>query len=127
MAAAGVRIDVWLWSVRVYRTRAVAKDACRSGKVRIDGVPAKPGQKVRIGDVIVARRGQDRLTYRLLQPISKRVGADAASECFEDLTPAEDLAPSGSSPNSPLTAPRSRGEGRPTKRDRRRISKFTGR
>ncbi|NOX29179.1 MAG: RNA-binding S4 domain-containing protein [Actinobacteria bacterium] len=127
MATAGVRIDVWLWSVRVYRTRTVAKDACRSGKVRLDGVPAKPAQKVRAGDVVVARRGQDRLTYRVVQPISKRVGAAAASECFEDLTPAEDLAPSVSSPNVPVAAERLRGEGRPTKRDRRRISKFTGR
>ncbi len=127
MAAAAVRIDVWLWSVRVYRTRTVAKDACRSGKVRIDDVQAKPAQRVRAGDVVVARRGQDRLTYRVLLPISKRVGAAAASECFEDLTPAEDLAPSVSSPNVPIAAERLRGEGRPTKRDRRRISKFTGR
>jgi len=127
MAAAGVRIDVWLWSVRVYRTRTVAKDACRSGKVRIDDVVAKPAQRVRVGDVVVARRGQDRLTYRVLQPISKRVGATAASACFEDLTPADDVAPSVSSPNVSTAAQRLRGEGRPTKRDRRRISKFTGR
>jgi ribosome-associated heat shock protein Hsp15 len=124
MATGGVRVDVWLWAVRVYRTRTAATDACRSGKVRIGDSPAKAAQRVAVGDVVVARRGQERLTYRVVDPISKRVGAALAAEAYDDLTPPEDRAPEPGT-TAPPVAERSRGEGRPTKRDRRNIDRFT--
>ncbi len=119
-----VRVDVWLFSVRAYRTRTAATEACRSGKVRVDGDPAKAAQRVGQGDVIEFRRGRDTLVFEVVEPIAKRVGAPRAEECRIDKSAPrvrEDT------PLDVSAAERHRGTGRPTKRDRRQIESFTRR
>jgi len=82
-----VRIDKWLWAVRLYKTRSAANDACSSGRVRINDSPAKPASRVRIGDTVVARKRGFSSTYRVERIIEKRVGAAVAAECYVDETP----------------------------------------
>ncbi len=124
-----VRIDKWLWAVRIFKTRSAANDACSSGRVRIGGAAAKPASRVHLGDELTVRtRGVTR-TYRVDRLIEKRVGAAIATECYEDLTPPEALPKkqSDSERMDAAWAERTRGAGRPTKRDRRQMEKFVGR
>ncbi|MBT5756839.1 RNA-binding S4 domain-containing protein [Acidimicrobiales bacterium] len=121
-----VRVDKWLWAVRLYKTRASANDACSSGRVRINGTPAKPAQRIKVGDVLVSRRSGFSRTYRVVKVIEKRVGAPVAVECYIDETPEEDK-PKPRSMDQRIDAAwaeRSSGAGRPTKRDRRQMEKF---
>lgn len=121
-----VRIDKWLWAVRIYKTRAVANEACSSGRVRINGSPAKPAHRVRQGDIIVTRKRGFSNTYQVDRVIEKRVGAPVAIECYTDQTPDEDR-PKPRSIDERIDAAwaeRTTGTGRPTKRDRRQIEKF---
>ena len=121
-----VRVDKWLWAVRLYKTRASANDACSSGRVRINGTPAKPAQRIKVGDVLVSRRSGFSRTYRVVKVIEKRVGAPVAVECYIDETPEEDK-PKPRSLDQRIDAAwaeRSSGAGRPTKRDRRQMEKF---
>jgi ribosome-associated heat shock protein Hsp15 len=116
------RIDAWLWSVRLFPTRTAATEACTAGRVRMDGRAVKPARRVGVGDVVEARRADRTGTYRVLRVVGKRVGAPVAVTCYEVL--AEEL---DRRPGSALAASwgeRRRGEGRPTKRDRREIEKF---
>ncbi|MGZ0176025.1 MAG: RNA-binding S4 domain-containing protein [Acidimicrobiales bacterium] len=122
-----VRIDKWLWAVRLYKTRASANEACSSGRVRINGSPAKPAHRVKIGDIIVSRRKGFSSTYQVVTVIEKRVGAPVAVECYVDETPEEDK-PKPRSTGERIDAAwaeRATGTGRPTKRDRRQMEKFT--
>lgn len=122
-----VRIDKWLWAVRLYKTRASANEACSSGRVRINGSPAKPAQRVKIGDTIVSRRKGFSSTYQVVKIIEKRVGAPVAVECYIDETPEADK-PKPRSTHERIDAAwaeRATGTGRPTKRDRRQMEKFT--
>jgi ribosome-associated heat shock protein Hsp15 len=121
-----VRIDKWLWAVRIYKTRAAANDACSSGRVRINGAPAKPAQRVKVGDTVVSRRKGLSRTYAVNKVIEKRVGAAVAAECYTDETP-EDALPKPRSMDQRIDAAwaeRNPGAGRPTKRDRRQMEKF---
>lgn len=117
-----VRVDVWLWAVRVYKTRSAATTAIRGGHVRVNGDPVKPSYSVKIGDEVRARiQGFDRI-LKVEKILLKRVGAPVAKEAFEDRTPPP--------PPREFVAPiahRDRGAGRPTKRDRREIDRLTGR
>ena len=117
--ASAVRIDVWLWAIRVYKTRSAATTACRAGHVRVNGDRAKAAQPVRVGDEVRVRiAGFDRILV-VKKLIVKRVGAPVAAEAFDDRTP----------PREPLAmlAVRDRGAGRPTKRERREIERLRGR
>lgn len=121
-----VRIDKWLWAVRLYKTRASANDACSSGRIRINGSPAKPAHRVNVGDTVVSRRKGFSSTYEVVRVIEKRVGAPVAVECYIDQTP-EDAKPKPRSMDERIDAAwaeRSSGSGRPTKRDRRQMEKF---
>lgn len=121
-----VRVDKWLWAVRLYKTRAAANEACSSGRIRINGAPAKPANRVQVGDVVVARRRGYSSTYRVDKVIEKRVGAAVAEECFTDQTP-EDERPKPRTMDERIDAAwaeRTTGTGRPTKRDRRQMEKF---
>jgi len=121
-----VRIDKWLWAVRLYKTRSAANDACSSGRVRINDGPAKPAHRVRVGDVVVTRKRGFSSTYRVTAIIEKRVGAAVAVECYVDETP-EDAKPKPRSIDERIDAAwaeRNAGAGRPTKRDRRQMEKF---
>lgn len=114
-----VRIDSWLWSVRVYKTRSAATTACRAGHVRVNGDKAKAAQPVRIGDELRIRiAGFDRILV-VRQLLVKRVGAPVAATAYEDRTPERE-------PQAAL-AVRDRGAGRPTKRERRDIDRLRGR
>lgn len=115
-----VRVDAWLWAVRVYKTRSLATTACRAGHVRVNGERAKAAQQVRPGDELRVRiAGFDRILV-VREPIAKRVGAPQAALAAEDRTPERPDAPA-------MLAVRDRGAGRPTKRERRDIDRLRGR
>jgi ribosome-associated heat shock protein Hsp15 len=116
------RIDAWLWAVRLFPTRTAATEACSSGRVRVDGRAVKPARRVGVGDVVEARRADRTGTYRVARVIEKRVGAGVAVTCYEIVAEQLDRRPSSAMAAS--WGERRRGEGRPTKRDRREIEKF---
>ena len=125
-----VRLDKWLWAVRVFKTRSAAREACVSGRVRVGGAPAKPAHRVRAGDEITVRRRGFTSTFRVDKVIEKRVGAAVAAECVTDLTPPDERPQprrrSQSERIDAAWAERTRGSGRPTKRERRQMDKFLG-
>ncbi|MGI9612020.1 MAG: RNA-binding S4 domain-containing protein [Acidimicrobiales bacterium] len=121
----GVRVDKWLWSVRVFRTRTSASDACSAGRVMVNGEQAKPATKVVIDDVVEARRRERIFIYTVKQLIEKRVSASKAADCFEDRSPQPQ--PRSAAELPPPGGARERGSGRPTKRERREIDRLRGR
>lgn len=118
-----MRLDQWLWAVRIYKTRSAATEAIKGGHVRINDEPVKPAREVRLDDVIVARVNQMTRTTKVVGIPKSRVGAQLLSEFMEDLTPPEEyqrrreanLLPPGF---------RSKGAGRPTKRERRELDQL---
>lgn len=120
--ADAVRIDVWIWAVRLVKTRAAATDACRGGHVRLNGQPAKAASPVRIGDEVRVRiHGFDRIVI-VKQLLRKRVGAPAAAEALEDRSP-----PRPTAIEAAQIPHRPRGAGRPSSRERREIDRLRGR
>ena len=116
------RADVWISSVRLYRTRSIASHECKAGHVRINGTKAKPAQAVKIGDRIeVLTEGGQRIVV-VTRIIVKRVGAAVAVECYDDLTP-----PPPPKEEIAVMPRRDRGAGRPTKRERRETDRLRGR
>lgn len=115
-----VRIDKYLWSIRVYKTRSEATDACKGGKIRLNGCDVKPSKTVKVGDIIVARKGAVTYTYRIIQLVDKRQGAKLVPNYAENLTPPEELAKLRA-PVETFFLKRDRGAGRPTKKDRRQM------
>jgi ribosome-associated heat shock protein Hsp15 len=115
-----VRLDVWVSSVRLFKTRSVASAACRGGHVAVNGSKAKPSTPVRVGDRVTALTpGGERITV-VKRLIEKRVGAAVAVTCYDDLTP-----PPPPKEERPATVfLRERGAGRPTKRERRALDRF---
>lgn len=114
-----MRVDSWLWAIRVYKTRSAATTACRAGHVRVNGEKVKAAQAVRIGDQLRIRiAGFDRILV-IRQLLVKRVGAPIAAAAYEDQTPERE-------PQTALGL-RDRGAGRPTKRERRDIDRLRGR
>lgn len=117
----GVRLDSWVWSVRLFKTRSAAAAACRSGHVRVNGVSAKPAHLLRVDDEVRMRiEGRERIVV-VTRLIRKRVGAPEAALCLIDKSP----------PPPPrevlLSVPqRDRGAGRPTKRERRELDRLRG-
>ena len=116
--ADSVRIDKYLWAIRVFKTRGDATDACKGNKVRIGGSPAKPSKEVKPGEIIEIQKGTVRYSYRVIRLLENRVGAQLVPDYAENLTPQSEL--------DKLRAPvetffirRDRGSGRPTKKDRR--------
>lgn len=120
-----VRIDKYLWSIRVYKTRSEATDACKGGKIRLNGGDVKPSKTVKVGDVLVARKGPVTYTYRILQLIDKRQGAKLVPNYAENLTPPEEL-DKLRAPVETFFLKRDRGTGRPTKKDRRQMDSLWG-
>ncbi len=124
MSAASTRVDKWLWSVRAYKTRTQAGDACSAGKVLVNGEIAKAATKIKIGDEVTARRRDRTLVFGVIEVIEKRVSAAKAAECVDDRSPA--LPPrDGGDAFMAEVGKRERGAGRPTKRDRREIERFS--
>lgn len=115
-----VRIDKYLWSIRAFKTRSEATDACKGGKVRVNGNDIKPSRDVKVGDVITVRKGAVSYTYKVLELIDKRQGPKLVSQYAENLTPEEELAKL-KAPVETFFLKRDRGAGRPTKKDRRQM------
>ncbi|NUR05255.1 MAG: RNA-binding S4 domain-containing protein [Streptomyces sp.] len=117
-----VRIDSWIWAVRLAKTRSVGAAACKGGHVQVNGVRVKPAHTVRIGDEVrVRQEGWERIVV-VKRLIRKRVGAPVAAQCYVDNSPPPP-------PRTPFAAPagiRDRGTGRPTKRDRRDMERLRG-
>ncbi|MGH1978222.1 RNA-binding S4 domain-containing protein [Rothia sp. L_38] len=116
-----VRIDAWLWSVRVFKTRSLASTEVKAGHVRVNSEHAKPSQKIKPGDTVTVRYpGWERVLI-VRKTISKRVGAPVAVTCYEDISaPKPAYLTSGALPR------RDRGAGRPTKTERRALNKLRG-
>ncbi|KSU64229.1 RNA-binding S4 domain-containing protein [Arthrobacter sp. NIO-1057] len=113
-----VRLDAWLWSVRIYKTRSAATTACRAGHVRLNGEPVKASQTVVTGDRIRVRKdGFDR-DVEVTGLLSKRVSAPVAAKCYLDHTPPRERVV------IPQVPVRDRGTGRPTKKDRREMDRL---
>ncbi|MFD4293225.1 RNA-binding S4 domain-containing protein [Rhodococcus sp. NPDC058505] len=119
--SSGVRLDSWVWSVRLFKTRSAAAAACRSGHVRVNGSSAKPAQLVRVDDEIRMRVGGRERIVVVARLIRKRVGAPEAALCLIDRSPPPP-------PREVLLAvpQRDRGTGRPTKRERRELDRLRG-
>jgi ribosome-associated heat shock protein Hsp15 len=122
-AVQSVRIDKWLWAVRLYKSRSIASDACTTGKVQVNGQPAKPSRNVKIGDIITAVAGEVLRTVKIISPLEKRVGAKLVNQFLEDLTPASEFAKPKEKSFQPFVF-RPKGKGRPTKKERRSIEDF---
>ncbi|MBW1599454.1 RNA-binding S4 domain-containing protein [Streptomyces sp. JJ38] len=117
-----VRVDSWVWSVRLLKTRSMAATACRAGHIKVNGERAKPAQPVRAGDEVrVWHAGRERIV-EVKRVLRKRVGASVAVECYVDNTPA----PPPQEAFVATVARRDRGAGRPTKRDRRELDRLRG-
>ena len=117
---ADARIDKFLWAIRAFKTRTDATDACKGGKVKVAGVNAKPSKEVKPGDVLMVKKGSVTYTYKVLQPLERRVGAKLVPEYAQNLTPAAELEKLRA-PVETFFISRDRGAGRPTKKDRREI------
>ena len=117
------RLDKWLWSVRVFKTRAEAAAVCRNGRVQVNGLDAKPGRDVHVGETVTARVGMITRTLKVLGVPKSRVGAKLLSEFFQDLTPAAEYERAKQASLEHKLA-RERGKGRPTKKDRRDMGRL---
>ncbi|MDX1477221.1 MAG: RNA-binding S4 domain-containing protein [Saprospiraceae bacterium] len=120
-----VRIDKWLWSVRIFKTRTVATDACKNRRVTIGKQIAKPSSMVQRGDHVFVHKEGFKLEFKVIDLIQKRVSAPLAQACYENLTPPEEMSKFddwyvGKSGREF----REKGAGRPTKKERRELDEF---
>lgn len=120
-----VRIDKWLWAVRVFKTRTVASEACKKGRVLIGETAVKPSRNIRTGEVIQVRKPPVTYSFKVLALSDKRMGAKMVSQFMENVTPQEqyellELNRIGG------FVDRQRGTGRPTKKERRDLDQFSG-
>lgn len=116
----GIRIDKWLWAVRIFKTRSLAADACRSGKVKIHGQAVKPSHEIKIDEIIAISLVPIIKTVKVVAIISNRVSAKLVAGFMEDLTPGEEYRKLKRMHGMDFEF-RERGQGRPTKRERREI------
>lgn len=115
-----VRLDKWLWAVRIFKTRSDAADACRTNKVLVNGSYVKPSREVRVGDTVTVKKMPVVYTYRVVALVSSRQPAKEVPNYAENLTPQEEL-DKLFVPKLTIFVQRDRGTGRPTKRERREI------
>lgn len=115
-----VRIDKYLWAIRVFKTRTESADACNGNKVKIGGFNAKASKAVKIGDIIEIRKGPVLLTYKVLQLSENRMGAALVPDFALDLTPENEKAKMHA-PRETVLVSRDKGSGRPTKKERRTL------
>jgi ribosome-associated heat shock protein Hsp15 len=117
------RIDKWLWAVRVFKTRTNAAEACKKGRISINGAQAKPARMVKPGDVGGVRTPPVTYSFKVLQAIEKRVGAKLVPEVMENVTTPDQFELLEMTKISGFVG-RARGTGRPTKKDRRSMDEF---
>ncbi len=115
-----VRIDKWLWAVRIYKTRTVAADAVKMNRVWVGGAWVKPSYDIKVGDVIDVRKGQITFKFRVLELVNNRLPARDVARYAENITPQEELEKL-LVPRETVFISRDRGTGRPTKKERRDI------
>lgn len=124
-----VRIDKWLWAVRIFKSRTLATDACKNGKVKINDKNVKASYMLTRDEILNVKKNGFNYTYKVVDLLDKRVGAKLAEPCYENLTPEDEMNKYQDwfLNRSRSFERRDKGEGRPTKRDRRTIDKFKGR
>ena len=115
-----VRIDKYLWAIRVFKTRSDAAEACRTGKVAVGGQNAKSSKAIKAGDIITVRKGAVKFQYLVISPIEKRQGAQLVPNYATNITPQSEREKL-TAPNEDIFLKRDRGAGRPTKRERREL------
>jgi ribosome-associated heat shock protein Hsp15 len=118
--AVSVRVDTWLWSIRICSTRSAATAACRGGHVKVNGTAAKAAHALKVGDRVSCYVHERHRELEVVRLLSKRVGAPVAVECYVDHSPPPP-------PRDPLLAAGPPAAGRPTKRDRRHLDRLRGR
>jgi len=114
-----VRLDKWLWAVRLFKTRSIATDACRRGHILVNGLTAKPSKEIREGDHVTVRKLPVLYSYIVKQLVEKRLPAKLVSDYIDDQTSLEEL--DKLKINESFFVKRDKGIGRPTKKDRRQI------
>ena len=119
------RIDKWLWAARIFKTRSIAADACKNGRVMVNGVLVKPSRTVKAGDTIGVRKPPVTYSFKILKPIEQRVGAKLLPEIYENVTAPDQYELLEMNRISGFVN-RARGTGRPTKKDRRAMDAFVG-
>ena len=117
------RIDKWLWAARIFKTRTIAAAACKKGQVSMGGVQLKASRMIKEGDVISVRKPPITYSFRVLQPIERRVGAKLIPEVLENVTTPDQYELLEMSKISGFVG-RAKGTGRPTKKDRRSLEDF---
>ena len=117
------RIDKWLWAVRIFKTRAMSSEACAGRKIKIDGTAVKGSRNIKKNDIVQVRKGVVKYLYKVRQIAEKRMGAQLVPEFLEDITPEEELEKLKSAQKQPIQT-REKGQGRPTKRERRMMDKL---
>jgi ribosome-associated heat shock protein Hsp15 len=115
-----LRIDKYLWAIRAFKTRSIATDACKAGRVKKDGQTVKPSHTVKTAEVFTVQKGIERRVIKVTGLLERRVDARTAVTFYEDLTPTEETQAYKSMFHAPALL-RDRGTGRPTKKDRREI------
>jgi ribosome-associated heat shock protein Hsp15 len=123
MPSGEIRIDKFLWAVRLYKTRSIAAEACRSGKIIINSIQVKPSYIIKGKETIIVKKLPVVYTYEVLEPVGNRVSAKSAGDFIRDLTPEEEKNKLSIAKNSGFGY-RPRGYGRPTKKERRTIDKI---
>jgi ribosome-associated heat shock protein Hsp15 len=120
-----IRVDKWLWSVRIFKSRTRATEMCKSGKVSIRESKVKPSQSIAIDDIVEVNKNGYNFRFKVKELLTKRVSAILAQEAYDDLTPPEELNKYEDWFVGKASAERRlRGTGRPTKHDRRTIDRF---
>ncbi len=118
------RIDKWLWASRIFKTRSIAADACKNGRVTIAGVNVKPSRNIKVGETISVKRSPITYSFRVLQCIEQRVGAKLVPQVYDNVTDQKQYELLKMSRISGFVD-RARGTGRPTKKERRSLDSFT--
>ena len=119
------RLDKWLWASRIFKTRTIAADACKNGRVMVNDVLVKPSRMVKVGDKISVRKPPVTYSFRILKTIEQRVGAKLLPEIYENITTPDQYELLEMNRISGFVD-RQRGTGRPTKKDRRAMDAFVG-
>jgi len=120
-----VRIDKWLWAVRIFKTRTIAAEACKKGRVLIGNVSVKPSRNIRAGEIIQVRKSPVTFSFKVLALADKRMGAKMVPQFMENVTPPDQYELSELNKISGFVD-RQRGTGRPTKKERRDLDQFAG-
>ena len=119
------RIDKWLWAARIFKTRSLAADACKNGRVSINNVNVKPSHMVKVGDTVNVRKPPVTYSFKILKTIEQRVGAKLIPEIYDNVTSPDQYELLEMNRISGFVD-RARGTGRPTKKERRALDAFIG-